>query len=391
MKKFFNLIVTFVVAIGMLGISWQPARAALGDADEANLTWSAGWYENLSVVGRYGQTFQPDNNRLTTIAACLRNEQNAGGWTATMTLKDHASGEVLGTSAHRLDGNSCVANGDVADINSFEYFSFPEIIPVIPGHTYSFFIDTAQTDVAWGRSNANSYSKGKMMFYGSAKDTDDFIFAQWGYTFNPVEENEPNGDESVSNETTKDSSDTDGAVEKTTKEAEAEVDQSIKTPKLEKVVRNDRELEITDEMVVNMTANDTVVVSGTAFKDAAIAFFLGDTAYEVTADNDGKWNINIPFADLSLGENLLKAQAKTGDKGSEIVELLTIRKIEDMNANDIIPKAWFMDWTIFHTLITVGLLLLVALLLGVVGYRHHKTKGKPNSYHLFGKKIKTKE
>ena len=146
-------IMSLIVAALFCGFLLIAGHATAGDGavlDQSYAVLSNTGYGSVGIGGT-GQTFIPTKNRVTSIDVYFKNRQT--GTSITMTVKNFATKQVIGTETHSL-----TFAGDAA----WEPFVFDSNLVVVPGTTYAIYLTSnIDNQTYWMTGNDGiPYSRG---------------------------------------------------------------------------------------------------------------------------------------------------------------------------------------------------------------------------------------
>ncbi|MDD3480758.1 MAG: hypothetical protein PHW75_00825 [Patescibacteria group bacterium] len=381
MKKILSLIM--VISMGLL-FCFSPVFSAAGEKDQSAENPSATGgvvlfpYDNL----QQGQTFTPTKNSLTRISIYLRDKVNGAG--IRLALRKESDKTPVGGEYHfkRIEGSG----------TGWEDWSFDgSPLTVEPGESYGIYVGMLSSSTTYWVASLDSYGSGVKRQYSPVTDTyytfsgDSTFIVEGNLVTTPAPETPPASDPTESTE--------EEATEQTKTDAkEAEVDESIEAPVLTGVLLNQEEVELTDEKKVTIEEKDELILNGTAPKGSVVVIFVGEESYEVPVDDAGNWTFKVDNEALSAGDNVIKVQTQVDEKGSEIVDLLTVNmRVAAVTVGETAVTPWYLTWGIYHTIGLVLLLILLALLVIYLVILRKKNKGTLKSKEVFGKKEKEEQ
>lgn len=166
-------------------------------------------------------------------------------------------------------------------------------------------------------------------------------------------------------------------------EAAAPVDASIQAPVLTSVKKNNEEVNLSEGSTIEINQKDSLEILGTSFANAKIVVFIGDIAFETTADAEGKWSVVLDNSKVNISEYTVQAQAQKDGKGSEKTNLFQLKKVETKTVATKSEKKNYN--TVFIVFGVLGAVLLLLILIGtLLNLKYHwiqkvtkKIKPKP--------------
>lgn len=157
----------------------------------------------------------------------------------------------------------------------------------------------------------------------------------------------------------------------TTKPKDAvQVDATIAKPALVSYALNGKTTNGPVSESVNITKGEKIKLTGTSFAGAEVTIFYGDTSSLATTKADGSWKIEIDSKKMNEGDSTISAQAKKGEKGSEIVDLIPVRVlgVNNVVADTNSEKADTLNPYVLYSLI--GLLVIIISLIAYLELKH---------------------
>lgn len=187
----------------------------------------------------------------------------------------------------------------------------------------------------------------------------------------PVQAPPPSNPPAADNPSSGDSSTTPASPSKPASEAAAPVDASIQSPVLTTVKKNGKEIKTTPKERVGsleIKQSDSLELVGTSFANAKVVIFIGDVAFETTANTEGKWSTVTDNSKLKTGEYSVQAQAQRDGKGSEKVTFFKLKVAEVKVAQTKEQKQSNARTNLF---VALGIVLILFLIGVLINIRHH--------------------
>jgi hypothetical protein len=344
MKKILGLLTAMFMMSSFLMPAYVVAGVAGQYKDQAFENTAGVGFMTIGTQATHGrvQTFKPTANKITSIDVYLTNMKT--GKELSLEIRKESDGSVVSSWTKSVPFTNQIPTAWMTVAYEAPY------VTVTPETEYGIYLEViGDADAQWGYSGANPYARGQAKGFSG----DDFLFQVWGVK--------------------------DAVPAETNVSATVVVDDSIKSPILVSAEKQGKDVELKKDKDVVLAANDKLVLSGTSFTGAGVAITLDDKEYTATVAPDGSWNYTISAFNLKAGTYTVKGQAYKDGKGSEKVDLMSVKVLGAKVSTAVAPdRSWFAGWNIFFTLTGVGLLLLVLLLLSLIARRHHgeKTGGK---------------
>lgn len=173
--------------------------------------------------------------------------------------------------------------------------------------------------------------------------------------------------------------------------AEKPVDASIAAPTLSYVTADGKKTNAPVKSTINISNGKILEIGGKAFDGAGLSVFIGDKAYQTTADKNGLWSVKINTSNLALTTFAVSAQAQDAskNKGSEKVTLFSLKVAKPANVGNQTPTqkiSGSLDSVKKRALpLIIILLMVVALGAGILlkfkklptkSFKNHANKGK---------------
>jgi hypothetical protein len=331
MKKLLPVLVTVFLFSSLFSATLSKVKAVDYILDQQNTTNISASSGALKIYSRHlGQTFKPEGiNRVSWVDIYIR-YPSVGSWIEVEIVRAD-NGITVTTGGTRMSAD-----------NDWETIGVAEAV-LVSDDEYILYVDVdANYNTMWVKSGFNAYSRGVSTWNGSFYGDDDFGFKVWGYLYEePVEpdpppdpvdggEEDPEEDGEQQGDDQQDDTQQENNVpseKQSIEDLDAEVDESIEPPTLGSLKKNDNEVDLEDLTELDVTSNDTVEMSGTAFPGATVVIYIGDSAFSTTADDEGNWTIIINASGIESGLNVVEGQAQNDEgKGSEKVAFFSINK-----------------------------------------------------------------
>ena len=259
-------------------------------------------------------------------------------------------------------------------------------IAVTPGELYRVHMVNITGNNGWYYKSSSTTCDpvGFAVWDGSIQNADMWVYL-WGYDVaapaTPAE--------TPDTPTPSTSTSTSGSTTTSTSTTPATVDETISQPILVRYEKNEETYNPPFDGEVSLEKDDTLNLVGTSFAGAMVTLFVGDNSYEADVLESGDWVADIPVDELDEGSYTITAQAKKGEQGSEIVELLKI-KVLAATAEKVTPTETEKDLLsyIAEPWFIAGSLVLVLALIALLVFLEKKYHGIGK---LFRKKAKAVE
>jgi len=166
-KKIFNILVSFAI-FTLVFASSGTLQAADGTLDQSHEVTSSDGSLAIKSHQRIGQTFKPTMEKLTMVVVYITN--------AVGTLDLYVRSGEAGTVLTQMFGQAAINGWNSFDITN---------IDVVPGQTYSIYLNASTTNTQWSYTDSNKYVNGHAYWDSTVDNDKDFGFKTFGIDTTP--------------------------------------------------------------------------------------------------------------------------------------------------------------------------------------------------------------